>query len=265
MTKAGHVNYIRTGPRGNAPVVLLHSAGLDLTYWDAHIWELSRRHDVIAVDLPGHGLSVATADTITTAAMARAVADAIASLSCGPVNLVGLSVGGLIAQEIAITDPRLVHSLALLDTAARFGQAGRTAMKQRAETVRQHGIEAILGALFGHWFLPETCEQRPDLVDRATKTLLHDDAAVHAALWETIADFDAFDRLGSIKVPALILVGRHDATSPIASSEELQGAIPDAQLHVIDNAAHLSPIEQPQDVTRHLAAFLQSVSSAETR
>lgn len=263
MSKPADLNFVRTGPLGDVPIVLLHSAGLDLTYWDAQIAALSRNHDVIAVDLPGHGLSEAEAESITMPQVARAVSSTIASLGAGPVHLVGLSVGGLIAQELAITEPDLIRSLTLIDTAARFAPAGQAAMKARADLVREQGVPAILDALFGHWFLAETCERRPDLVDRATKTLVHDDTAVHAALWEMIANFDAVDRLGSITAETLVLVGRYDSSSPISSSEELRDGIAHAHLQVIENAAHLSPIEQPDDVTSRLEAFLQSLAPVE--
>ncbi len=261
-----HLNTVRTGPRGAAaPVVLLHSAGLDLTYWDAQISGLGREHDVVAVDLPGHGASAASADAITIDQVAGSVASAIAALATGPVTLVGLSVGGLVAQHIALTAPALVGGLALLDTAARFATAGQSAMRSRAARVRQEGMSVILEELFDHWFLPVTRERRPDLVDRATKTLLADDVNVHAALWELIADFDVFSRLGEITVPTLVLVGEHDSSSPISSAMQLRGGIRSAQLQIIPEAAHLSPIEQPAAVTGHLSAFLHSLKPQTTR
>ncbi len=264
MPTAAQLNYVRTGPRGLAPVVLVHSAGLDLTYWDQQIADLSRRHDVIALDLPGHGRSITQSESITITQMSAAVTTALDALQCGPVHLVGLSVGGLIAQQIALTDPQLITSLALLDTAARFAPGGQASMRNRAAVVREHGMEAILDGLFGHWLLPETRERRPDLIDRATKTLLRDDAGVQAALWETIADFDDANRLGSIAVPTLVLVGEHDTSSPVSSARELCAGIQHAQMRVIADAAHLTPIEQPTVVTGHLDAFVRSLIAVGT-
>ena len=123
-------------------------------------------------------------------------------------------------------------------------------------------MAAIFHGMFSHWFLPDTRSKRPDLVDRATKTLLHDDADVHAALWDTIADFDVHDRLDAIDAPTLVLVGEHDSSSPIRSAQELEAGIGHARMHVIDHAAHLSPIEQPAAVSGHLAAFFQSLTPA---
>lgn len=255
------LNLVRTGPRGRPPVVLLHSVGLDLTYWDSHIAALRGEHDVVAVDLPGHGRSLAHASDITIDTVAREVATTVTALDAGPVTLVGLSVGGLVAQALALDHPELVSSLALLDTAARFGAAAQTAMRARADTTRREGMAAILDGLFDHWFTPATRRERPDLLDRATKTLLQQDPDVHAALWEMISGVDMFDRLPQIEAPTLVLVGEHDSSSPIPSAEELRANIPHADLHIVDNAAHLSPIEAPDAVSGRLAAFLESLPS----
>jgi len=260
MLDATDINAIRTGPRGEAPVVLLHSAGLDLTYWDAQLDALRHHHDVVAFDLPGHGRSHGQREDITIESVTDAVAAAITSLDTGPVHLIGLSVGGLIAQSATLDRPELARSLVLIDTAARFPAAGQAAMRARAATARHEGMAAVLPDLFGHWFLPGTLAQRPHLVDRATKTLLHDDPEVHAALWEMIAAFDVADRLQDVTVPTLVLVGEHDPSSPVSSAQHLRDSIPHARLRIVPDAAHLSPIESPAAVTGHIDTFLRAVN-----
>lgn len=239
-------------------MVLLHSAGLDLTYWEPQIAALRSTRRVIAVDLPGHGRSPATPDDMQIDAVSDAVADAVQTVAADPVDLVGLSVGGLVAQTIAVRRPAMVRTLTLIDTGARFSDGARRSMYARAATLRQEGMDAILEGLFGHWFLEDTVRERPELIDRATKTLLYDDVAVHAALWEMIADFNGLDRLEQITAPTLVLVGEHDTSSPVAASEELQQGIAGACLSVIPNAAHLSPVERPAEVASQLLDFLTS-------
>jgi 3-oxoadipate enol-lactonase len=260
MLHSTDINVIRTGPRGKAPVVLLHSAGLDLTYWDTQLEALRRHHDVVALDLPGHGRSGGQAEDITIDSVTEAIAGVIAGLGGGPVHVVGLSVGGLVAQSMALARPELVRSLVLIDTAARFPADGQAAMRARAATARQEGMAAVLAGLLGHWFLPGTLAQRPHLTDRAIKTLLHDDPEVHAALWEMIAGFDVADRLPAVMAPTLVLVGEHDPSSPVRSAQHLSDSIPHARLHIVPDAAHLSPIENPDAVTGHIDAFLAAVT-----
>ena len=260
MLHATDINIIRTGPRDAASVVLLHSAGLDLTYWDTQIDALRRGYDVIALDLPGHGCSPGQPQDITIGHVTDVIATVIAGLNNGPVHLIGLSVGGLIAQAVTLAHPGLERSLTLIDTAAHFPAAGQAAMRARAATARRDGMTAVLPGLLGHWFLPGTLTQRPHLADRATKTLLHDDPDVHAALWEMIAAFDATGQLAAVTAPALVVVGEHDTSSPIASARQLRDLIPHAQLQIIPRAAHLSPIESPAAVAGHLHAFLRAAA-----
>ncbi|OLR92795.1 hypothetical protein BJP25_19390 [Actinokineospora bangkokensis] len=255
------MNTIRTGPRGGTPVVLVHSAGLDLTYWDHQVAALGQDHDVVAFDLPGHGATPADPGDWAGDAVARVVLDVLRGLG-GPVHLVGLSLGGMLAQLVAVAAPELVASLTLLDTAARFSDAGRAAMRARAATARAEGMPAVLDGLLGHWFTADTRRRRPDLVDRAVKTLLTSDPLVHAAVWDMIAGFDRASDLPAITCPTLVVVGEHDSSSPLSAARELRDGIPGAQLRVVPGAAHLSPLEKPAVVHAHLAAFLASAAVA---
>lgn len=255
------LNFVRSGPRGATPVVLLHSAGLDLTWWDRQLGALTN-YDVMALDLPGHGRSSAPAEQITIDRMALAVATCVRQETDRPVHLIGLSVGGVIAQWIALEHPDLVASLVLIDTSSRFAPTGQKAMRRRARVVRERGMAAVIDDLFSHWLLPETLAERPDLFDRGTKSLLADDPAGHAALWETIADFDVTGRLHDITAPTLVLVGEHDSTSPVSSAEALRDGIAGARLEVVPGAAHLSPIERPEVVNAIVTGFLETQSTS---
>lgn len=253
----------RTGPRhGGTPVVLLHSAGLDHTYWDRQAEVLSATRDTVALDLPGHGGSPADPTDINLGDVTDRVAAAVAALGAGPVNLVGLSVGGLVAQQVALEHPALVATLTLVDTAASFSAAGQRMMRGRAEVARTRGMSAVLDGLLGHWLMPATVSARPDLVDRITATVLGDDPDVHAALWEMVADFTSVSRLADIAVPTLVVVGEHDSSSPVTSSVVLRDGIPGARMSVVAGAAHLSPLDRPDEVTRLLAEFLDDLPAA---
>lgn len=253
------VNLVRTGPRAGTPVVLLHSAGLDLTYWDVQIAALRHDHDVVALDLPGHGRTPGTPEDWTLDRATAVVANAVGAAGLTRAHVVGLSLGGILAQSLALAHPALVASLTLMDTAATFPDAGRSAMRSRATAARTHGMPAVVQGLLDHWFLPGTALRRPDLVDRATKTLLGDDPQVHAAMWEMIADVELLAELPRIGCPTLVVVGEFDSTSPVTSAQALRDAVPDARLRVVPQAAHLSPLEHPDTVTAHLREFLAAV------
>ena len=252
------VNSVRTGPRGGPPVVLVHPVGLDLTYWGAQIEALRSEHDVVAYDLPGHGRSAGRPADWTLDQAAAVLGDVVSSIGTRPAHVVGLSVGGMIAQAFVLARSDLVRSLTLIDTAAGFPEPARAGMRERAATVRTGGMPAVLGSTLDRWFTPETRTRRPDLIDRVTKTLLADDAAVHAALWEMIAELDLVDALHRIACPTLILVGEHDPSSPPAAARVLAERIAGSQMHVIAEASHMSPLERPNVVNGHLSRFLAS-------
>ncbi|MBN9756712.1 alpha/beta fold hydrolase [Pseudonocardia sp. Ae707_Ps2] len=254
------VNLVRTGPRGGTPLVLLHSAGLDLTYWDRQIAALAPDRDVVAVDLPGHGRTTGGPGDWQLDRAVGFVRRVLASLEADRVHLVGLSLGGMLAQATAVADPGITASLTLIDTAASFSDAGRAAMRARAAQARTEGMAAVLEGLFGHWFTADTRARRPDLVERATRTLLAQDPQVHAAMWEMIAGFELAADLPRIGCPTMVVVGEHDSSSPVSVARQLRDTIPDARLRVVPAAAHLAPLEKPDTVTRHLVGFLDQVA-----
>ena len=251
-----HVNTVRCGPRRGTPVVLVHPVGLDLSYWDGQIEALRPTYDVVAFDLPGHGRSPGTPSDWTLNKAAAVLAGVIRGLGSPDAHVVGLSVGGMIAQALALAEPGLVRSLTLIDTAASFPDAGRAGMRARAEAARRGGMAAVLSSTLERWFTPETRAGRPDLVDRVTKTLLRDDPMVHAAMWDMIAALDLAGELHRISCPALILVGEHDPSSPPAAARQLREGIAGARMRVIADASHMAPLERPGVVNGHLLDFL---------
>lgn len=183
-------------------------------------------------------------------------------LGAGPAHLVGLSVGGMISQALALAQPDQVHSLSLIDTAATFAEPGRVAMRDRAEAARRNGMAAVLETTIKRWFTAETELHRPDIIDRVSKTLLADDPQVHAAMWDMIAELDLVSDLHRIACPTLILVGEFDPSSPPAAARVLRENIRGAEMHVIANASHMAPLEKPDEINAHLIRFLAAQNRA---
>ena len=255
------LNLARAGPRGGPPVVLLHSLSLDLTYWDGQFAALAADRDVVAPDLPGHGRSPGGPGDMTFDRLADAIADLVASLGAGPADVVGLSVGGMIAQAVAVRHPAAVRSLALIGTAATFAEPARAAIRDRARAVREGRTAALVGPFMERWFTPAFRGRRPDVLDRAAKTMLGTDPAVHAALWDAVAGLDLIDALPAVGCPVRVLVGADDPSTPPAAARAIADAVPGAAVDVIPDASHLCPIEAPAAVTRLLTRFLAGVDS----
>ena len=261
ITTTRAINMVRTGPRGAPPVVLVHPVGLELSYWGSQIEALCDAYDVVAFDLPGHGSSPGSPEDWTLDQAAAVLAKVVQSTGSNSAHLVGLSVGGMIAQALTLASPELVRSLTLIDTAAAFPEEARVGMRTRAKMAREGGMQAVLPSTIQRWFTSETVAKRPDLIDRVTKTLLADDPLVHAAMWDMISALDLVPHLNRIFCPTLILVGEHDPSSPPAAAKVLQQGISGAEMHVISAASHMAPLEKSDVINRYLIAFLDNVQS----
>ena len=254
------LNWVCTGTEHAETVLLIHAVGYDLTYWDRQIEALQTDYNIVAFDLPGHGGSPWEAKEWSFDRAAATVATLIEKVSDKPVHLVGISFGGMIAQATILARPELVRTLTLIGTASTFPKPVREGMKARAEAVRTGGMEVVLQSSLERWFTPEARARRPDIVDRVTKTLLADDPAVHAAIWELISDFEVHDRLSEIKSPTLVLVGERDASTPPSAASALVEGIRGAKMVVIPNASHIVTVEAPIAVNTAIKAFLATTS-----
>jgi len=240
-------------------VVLIHAAGLDLTYWDVQIAALSVDHDVVAFDLPGHGRSAGTAEDWSMDRIGTIAGRISTSIGVERVHLVGISLGGMVAQACALAQPSRVASMTLIDTAATFPDGARTGMRTRAATVRAEGMAAAIEPMIAPWFTAETVAARPELLDRIRKTLLADDPTLQGAMWDLIAEFEALEALASVACPTLVIVGDRDEVTPVAAAVTLRDAVPEADLRVVANAAHLATLERPEIVNGQVLSFLATI------
>ncbi|MET0254969.1 MAG: alpha/beta fold hydrolase [Luteibacter sp.] len=255
----GDINVARSGPTGATPLVLLHPVGLDLTWWSAQIDGFRDRFDVVAVDMPGHGLSADLAGKPTFDRLAALVEQVMIRLDLRPAHIVGLSIGGMIAQTLVLRAPARVRSLALVGTACGFPDDVRDALRERARVARTEGMDTIATLAVARWFTADFRAARPDMMDRARMSLLHRDAAFHAEIWDMVAMLSTQAQLASVACPTLIVVGECDINTPPASARQLQGAIAGSRIESMADTGHLPPFERPEAFNRLLRSFLDDV------
>ena len=252
----GAINVARGGPRGKAPLVLLHPVGLDLTWWEHQFEAFSGERDVIAFDMPGHGLSDDLATAPTFELMAHTLESVLQGMGTGPVHLIGWSVGGMIAQTFALKRPELVSSLSLVGTLCTFPEQVRALLRERSRVARSEGMARVAQLANERWFPAAFRARRPDVLDRATRSLLQQPAGFHAAMWEMIAGLDLEKKLGAITCRALVLTGAEDVNAPPAAAEAIVRALPSASLKLMPGVGHFPPLEAPADFTALLRGFL---------
>ena len=255
----GRINVVCTGPGDAPPVVFLHGVGLDLTWWGAQFEAFGHERHVAAFDLPGHGLSDDLGRAPTFDDMARALEGVIEALGGRPAHVVGLSVGGMIAQCFALRRPDLVRSLCLVATWCTFPEEVRTALRERARVARDEGMARIAELSNQRWFTAEFRTRRPDVLTRTTRSLLQQSPEVHAGMWEMISGLELAAQLPAIARPTLVVAGEHDNNAPVNAAKRIVEAIPGSRLVTMPGIGHFPPFEAAGDFNGILGAFLASV------
>lgn len=238
---------VYAGPAGSAAVVLIGSLGSNRSMWDPQVPALSAVASVVTVDVRGHGGSPAPHGPYRIADLAEDVLALLDSLGHERVHLVGLSLGGAVAQWIAVHRPERVRTVSLLCTAAKFGQPA--AWTARAEAVRRDGLASIASAVVGRWLTPQFAAAHPALVDRCLAMVQATDDEGYAACCEALAEWDSRPDLPRITAPALVIAGAQDPATTPDDLRIIAETAARARLHVVTPGAHVASIEQAEEVT----------------
>lgn len=227
------------------PLVFLHPIAMRLEFWQPVVTRLSSRYRTISVDLRGHGRSAPTEEPYSTDDLAFDVIALARRLELPAAVFVGCSLGGMVAQGVAIAAPELVAGLVLSNTTHRTGEAGAEAMRGRA----QRCLEDMQGAVASdmeRWFTPGFRASAPDTVEEVRRWALANNPRTVANGWLAIAALDNEAAARSISVPVLGMTGSLDAAAPPEATRAMQRAFPNARYLELPGAGHFAPIEQPQ-------------------
>lgn len=227
-------------------VVLLHSLALDRSIWDGFV-PLLPAAAVVTVDLPGHG-AIPAGDPSSVEAMADGVADLLKDLGRGPVVLVGMSLGGSVAQAVAIHHPELVSALGLVDTTAWYGPEAPSAWAARAEQARTKGLESLAEFQLERWFTDGFRAAHPEQGERLLAIFRSNRIDDYVSACHAFGMMDLRAGLSGIRVPTAIVVGELDGATPPAHARALHAAIAGSVLTEIPDCKHLSALERPHDV-----------------
>lgn len=244
------------------PVVMSHALGLDARLWDGLAASLAGAHEVLRYDHRGHGGSAVPAGPYVLDDLVDDAARVIREWGRGPVVFIGLSMGGMVGQGLAIRHPELVKALVLANTTAQYPQAGKAVMAERIAKVEAAGLEAIADAVIERYFDAPFRASQPETVQRFREVLLRTDPAGYAACCHAVAGVDWLDRLGEIRCPTLVIAGAQDVGTPVAMAQQIAQGIPGATLEVIEGAAHLSVVEQPAAFEAAVKRLLAKVAHA---
>jgi pimeloyl-ACP methyl ester carboxylesterase len=195
------------------------------------------------------------------AAAARRVAEELGSAGIHEVTVVGLSIGGLVALDLAIAFPHLVSRLILVDMTPHYPNEARAMWRARADRVRREGLPALIPAILEAWFTPASLEAGGAGVRYATSALSSMSPANYAWGCEALAEADYREALGRIDIPTLIVCGDHDGPVFQAAAKDLLQAIAGSRLLILRDAGHVSPLEQPAAFAHAVRDFLSTPRS----
>ncbi|GGU77733.1 alpha/beta hydrolase [Streptomyces litmocidini] len=246
--------------RGTGPALLLiHGHPFDHTMWQPQIDRFSRTHRVIAPDLRGYGATPLGVTTGSTGLddFAEDLVGLLDSLGIDDCVVAGLSMGGQIAMELVRRRPERVRGLVLADTfPAAETEDGKKARNAMADRLLREGMRGYADEVLDRMVAPYNTHAAPHVHRMMCAT---DPVAAAAALRGRAERRDHRETLAAVTVPALVVVGRDDAYTPVADAEEMHALLPDSTLTVIERAAHLPNLERPEEFDAALDAFLRSL------
>jgi 3-oxoadipate enol-lactonase len=254
------VNYTLDGPASAPVVTLSHSLATDLSMWDPQMKALTARHRVLRYDTRGHGGTDAPAGAYTLEQLAEDARALLRALGIARTHWIGLSMGGMIGQTLALAAPDVFLSLALCDTSSRIPAEAKPLWQERIKTAETQGMEPLVEPTIGRWFTAPFREQRKDVVDRVRAMIRATNPRGYAGCCHAISALDLTDRLGAIKLPTLVVVGEEDQGTPVAASRAIQERIAGSRLEILPSAAHLANVEQPDAFTTAVTSFLGKLS-----
>ena len=251
------INYELYGKEEADILMFSHSLGTNLLMWDPQVKVLRDKYKLICFDTRGHGKSDVPDGAYTLEQLAQDAVGLMDTLGIEKVHWIGLSMGGMIGQAVALNYPERLKSLILCDTAAKVNEEDQPIWQQRIDTALKHGMEALLEATLERWFTKPFREKKPPEVELIKKLFVSTPVKGFVGCAEAIRKLNYLDRLPKIKLPTLIIVGQEDMGTPVEVAKEMHKRISNSELVIIPSAAHLSNLEQPEKFNTALIDFLE--------
>ena len=244
----------RLGDPGKPLLVFSNSLGTDARIWDAVVPRLLESHSVLLYDKRGHGLSESPPGPSSIADHAADLLGLLDAFNARRFALVGLSVGGMIAQAVTAADPDRVTALVLCDTAAKIGDAAT--WNARIAAVEAKGLDSIADAVMERWFTRAYRDREAVALQGWRTMLARQPAAGYAATCAAIRDADLRRQTATLRVPTLCVVGDQDLSTPPDLVRQTALTIQAARFEIIAEAGHIPCVEQPDVLARLISDHL---------
>ena len=250
-----HIHWREDGDPDGAPVVFSNSLGSDLRMWDKIVPLMPAGLRLIRYDTRGHGLSACPAGAYAMGALIRDAERLLDALGVRDSAFVGLSMGGLIAQGLAVKRLDLVRAMVLSNTAAKIGTAQTWA--ERIASVRADGLGSIAGTIMERWF-SRKFRDTPELLGWRT-LFLRTPVDGYAGCSAAIGGTDFITPTSGLTLPTLVIAGSEDGSTPPDLVRETADLVRGSRFHLIRGAGHLPCVEKPAEFAATLSGFLRDI------
>jgi (E)-2-((N-methylformamido)methylene)succinate hydrolase len=240
-------------------VVLIHGVGLSHLTWSAVTPLIARRRRVIALDMLGHGASRLPRAGATLGDYAEQAFRLLDHLGIESSAVVGFSMGALVAQQMALDQPRRVREIALVSGVHARNAEEREAIRKRARDFAEQGLEPFIPGAIERWLTPSFRQAHPELEAEIAAGLRANNRTGYLRSYEIFAfsDDTLAPRAGEIRCRTLVLTGEHDSGSTAAMAHALGARIAGSKVVILPGLRHLLTTEAPQLLAQHLDEFLE--------
>ncbi|MDO9498554.1 alpha/beta fold hydrolase [Falsiroseomonas sp.] len=247
------------GPTEAPPLLMLHSIGTTMQVFEPQVAVLARTHRVIRMDLRGHGLTSVTDGDYSMELHASDALALLDALGVREAHVLGMSIGGRIAMQLAAMAPERVLSLMLMDTALEFPPP--QAWQDRIDAVREIGTEALVEVVMPRWVVDPSLASSQGM----RQMLLRTDRRGYAGSAAALRDARAAQVAGRIACPTTVMVGDRDVATPPELAKEVQAAIPGSRYVEISEAGHLPTLERADQATAAILEHFATLAPAAGR
>ena len=242
---------------GQGPwLTLSHSLAVHLGMWAPQVQALSQHFTVLRYDTRGHGNTSAPPAPYTLDRLADDAHGLLQHLGIARTHWLGLSMGGMIGQTLAIRYPEVLDRVVLADTTGHVPPAGAAMWADRVRIARNEGLQALVQPTLSRWFTEPFRQAQPGLMEQVGAMIRDTSVEGYAGCCAAIATTDTLAALATQRSPALVIVGDQDAATPPAAAEAIARHWPGAKRVVLADASHLSNLEQPAAFNEAVLAFL---------
>ena len=259
------VHYSLQGSAQAPVLTVCHCLAANLSMWEPQLKAFSSRYRVLRYDLRGHGQTDPTPGPYSLDLLADDLLALLDALDIDRTHFVGLSLGGMIGLALAVKAPQRVTGLVACDCMSQVSPEARPQWLQRIATVEVQGVAPMVEFMLERWFTGGFRARRPETVKRIGDMIAGTSAMGYLGGCHAIVGSNLADRIGTITAPTLVAAGEHDPATPLAVARHIHDQISGSRLAVIENAAHLGNVEQPQAFTELVLEFLGTLSDSDAQ